>query len=567
MLTAYPFLNQILAIDTRKKCILGVVIFLPALVLAGYFVLLPAYRQVKEDRAASQAVSFFSAGDLQSAWVAARRALSINPSNAPALDTIAKMAEKSRSRAAMEWRKRLADAHPTLENKFSLVSASLRCETSPFPTASELLEELKSAATNAQFHVLSAELAVQKKDINLAERHLDEAMRLDPTNLLSRLNLLAIRLQSTNSAVRDAAREGLFLLRTNSQTAANATRWLIRDSFQRKDLASAADLSTALAAREDATFEDRLQNLSVLKDLASPEFAAAFEALKLRSATNAASVYALNAWMLEALLGPESDQWWHSLSLSVRTNMPAPLARVDYLALQKDWHGLEEFLGGVGWGDSEFLRQALLAKVADELGEESIAEMRWKAACRAAGDNEAAVRKLLDLAGKWDLRREQEDLLWAMVKRSPRERWAFLELDRLYTTSGNTRGLHALYGAMLKLDSTNVVLRNNVAATALLLGEDVALAHQAAKELYNETPGNPTVASTYAFSLYRQNQLQEAAAVLAKLDPVFLDQPAIALYHGVVLHAIGETNRAARFISIASAASLLPEERSLIPSN
>lgn len=567
-MTARAFFNQILGIDTRKKFILAGGILLPVAFLAAYLVGLPAYRHAKEHRAASQATQFFGSGDFSNASVAARRALSLNPANASALEIMAKLAEGGRSPAALEWRKRLVEAAPTVENKLSLASAALRFEPSPFPLAKKLLDELKpTASTNARFHVFAAELALREQDKVLSEHHFAEALRLEPTNTLCQLNLTVLRLQSTNASAREVARRNLAALRTDQQVGAKATRWLIRDSLSQTNLPAAAELSQELLSAPHASFEDRLLNLSVLRTMKSTAFAPALESMKARSGTNSTTFYALHTWMMENALEEEAGRWWEELETNVKTNMPAPLARVDYLALKKDWMGTEQFLTASDWGDAEFMRQALLSKASMELGEENIASMRWRAAMRAAANTSGGLLKLLNLTVNWGLAQEREELLWEIAQHSPRERWAFVELDKLYTSTGNTKGLHKLYRTMLGHDRTNVMIRNNVAATALLLGEDIASAHELAKALYSEQPTNPAVASTYAFSLWRQDKARDAATVLAKFDPALLERPPFALYNGMVLHALGQTNQAAKYFAAAAASRLLPEERALLPAN
>jgi hypothetical protein len=52
---------------------------------------------------------------------------------------------------------------------------------------------------------------------------------------------------------------------------------------------------------------------------------------------------------------------------------------------------------------------------------------------------------------------------------------------------------------------------------------------------------------------------------LEKLKPELLEQPSVALYFGVLLSALHETNRAAPFLAIAQAkGQLLPEEIKLL---
>jgi len=110
-----------------------------------------------------------------------------------------------------------------------------------------------------------------------------------------------------------------------------------------------------------------------------------------------------------------------------------------------------------------------------------------------------------------------------------------------------------------------VVLKNNLAATALLLKTNLTQACQLAAELYAQNTNEPPIVSTYAYALHLQGRDQEGLAALQKLKPPQLEQPSVALYYGVLLRAVGQTNEAARFLALAQIeSSLLPEEKQLL---
>jgi len=53
---------------------------------------------------------------------------------------------------------------------------------------------------------------------------------------------------------------------------------------------------------------------------------------------------------------------------------------------------------------------------------------------------------------------------------------------------------------------------------------------------------------------------------LDKLKVETLETPSVALYYGVLLAGIGETNKAGKYLAIAKHADLLPEEKALLTS-
>jgi predicted Zn-dependent protease len=182
---------------------------------------------------------------------------------------------------------------------------------------------------------------------------------------------------------------------------------------------------------------------------------------------------------------------------------------------------------------------------------------------RLAGDRLGPLTALLGIAASWAPQQAREDLLWQIAQRFPRERWALSELERLYSTAGNTHGLNKVYSTMTSYAPKNFAAQNNLAATSLLLKLNLTKAHELAKEVFDQHPDQAIVTSTYAFSLHLQGRTKEGLAVLQKLKPEALETPSVALYYGLLLSATGETNQASKYLVIAKKADLLPEEKAL----
>jgi len=228
----------------------------------------------------------------------------------------------------------------------------------------------------------------------------------------------------------------------------------------------------------------------------------------------------------------------------------------------KDWTTLDEFLQGKKWGQQDFLRLGILSRAAGEQGQEKAAETRWRSAVREANNRLPSLVSLLGLAKSLGREAAREELLWLIYQRFPREKWALLELDRKYTREANTRGLHRVY-SILGADTNNLVAQNNLAATSLLLNQDLGKAHAIALDIYNRCPTNPTIISTYAFSLHQQGKTREGLEALEKLEDSVREKPPVALYYGVLLASVGQTNEAVRYIKAAEESLSLPEEKVL----
>ena len=110
------------------------------------------------------------------------------------------------------------------------------------------------------------------------------------------------------------------------------------------------------------------------------------------------------------------------------------------------------------------------------------------------------------MASRWGQEKHEEDLLWQVAQRFPREKWALLELKRLYFATGNTLGLNKLFAALASYDPKDFEARNNLAATSLLLKLNLPKAHELAKEVYIQHPEEAIVISTYAYSLHLQGR-------------------------------------------------------------
>jgi Flp pilus assembly protein TadD len=307
-----------------------------------------------------------------------------------------------------------------------------------------------------------------------------------------------------------------------------------------------------------------LQQLGILQQLKSAAFPARLQAVQQQAGTNAPAVAAVAAWMQANHLRAESINWLTSLPASVQAQPPVRLARADGYMQGRDWPALRDFVAPGDWEDMEFMRLALVSRASAQLGRTELAASNWAAAVSKAGNRLAALTALESLAEQWQLSREREELLQRIVEKFPEERWAQTALAQIYFIAGKTAALNQLYTKLLTLFPRDESFKNNLAATAMLLKTNLTQAGHLAEEAYAQSPGNPDVASTYAFSLHLQSRDQDGLAVLQKLKPAQLAQPSVALYYGVLLAATGNAH-ATTYLQIArTQGRLLPEEKRLL---
>jgi predicted Zn-dependent protease len=514
--------------------------------------------------AGARAKDFLARGDFRDAELSARQVLALNQRNFEACKLMVELAERAHSPRMLEWRRRVVEISPTTENKLSLAAAALRVQATPYPLANEMLEKLKSASAGiASYHVVAAELALRLNHLEEAEAHFDAAAHLEPTNDLHRMNLAVLGLRSTNEAIRLQARVTLDNLSANTNLAIVALRWLAKDGVMRKDWSSAQKYSTLLVASPEANLHDWLQRLEILKQVDTPGFRAFLATTQGRVAANSSEIYLTATWMAGNGLASEATHWLSKLLSGVRAERPVAVAKVECLFACKDWIGAENFLERENWGDAEFRRFALLSRAAQQQKESLKADNRWRLAVQRASNEFQALVELANLATAWERIEAKEDLLWRIAQRFPSERWVLLELRSLYAHEHNTRGLNKAAAALADSDPKDFVARNDFAGTSMLLKFNLPKAWETARELYEQRPQDPVIATTYAYSLHLQGRTRDALEVMDKLKTADLENPSLALYYGLMLGSSGHTNEASRFLGLTKTAKLLQEETEL----
>ena len=525
-----------------------------------------AYRHFKEMHSAGKAQDFFAKGDYRNAFISARQALLINSNNVPACRVMVDLEDAAHAPATLDWCRKLAQLSPTITNQLLLASVGLRYQNPPYPLTTQVLGDLSATAADVpDFHILSAELDLSLSRVEDAESQFEMTCRLEPTNRLFQLNLAVIRLSLTNAASAAEARATLKESCSDTNLAPAALRSLIADCLIHNDAAGALEYSKQLLAIPQATLNDRLQNLDILKRLQSPGFTAQLSAVQQDSATNAIMAAQVASWMVVNGFLPQTVQWLTNLPPAMQTQIPVRLALVDCHLNSTNWLALRNFTAGGDWGEVDFLRLAFLSHSWTELGETLMAAGNWSSAVSAAGGRLGALNALLNLANRWGMEKEQVDLLRRILQRFPDAVWAQHDLEQIYFTSGNTRALYQLCSERLPFLPKNWELKNNLAATALLLKTNLAQAFQLAAEAYAGQTNNPSVVTTYAFALHLQGRTRDGVAAMETLKSDLLKKPSTALYYGVLLSALGQNAEAAPFLALAKNDSqLLPEEKQLL---
>jgi len=524
------------------------------------------YRHFKETRNQAQGQAFFAQGDYRNALLCARVALLLNSNNVPACRIMAELNDSAHSPAALDWWRRVAKLSPSITNQLALASAGLRYQNPPYPLTTQILGDLSATAgKRADYHVLSAALDLSLHRMAAAEAEFETACQLEPTNQLFQINLAVLRLGSTNAAaVLDAARAKLKQLSNDPNLGPAALRPLVADRLMHDDAAGALNYSTELLTNAQCSLADRLQHLDILQRLKSPGLLPQLKSVQ-QSSTNAADTARVADWMTANGHSAGAILWLTNLPSSLQTQPPVRLAVVNCFLAQTNWPALRDFTTKGDWGEMEFLRFAFLSHACGKLGQSMIAQSNWHAAVTEAGQRSGPLTTLLQLTGQWGMNQEKDDLLWIIVTKYPRERAASKELERDLFMAGNTLKLNQLCSQLLAFYPDDAAIKNDLAATSLLLKTNLPAAFKLAQAGFDQLPGNPHVVSTYAYALHLQGRTRDGVAVLEKLKSESLQNPSTALYYGVLLSALGENGKAAPFLATAAKdGQLLPEEKLLL---
>lgn len=546
------------------KKFLAVALLIAAAALGWKFGL-PAYRQWRHDRLIRIAEESFQKGDVQAAALSARQALNQQNRSAPAARIMARINDRVHSPAALDWWQRVLDIEPQPASNHLDLARCAVVNGNYILALSTLHAVAETSQSNPEFHRLAAMASIGNNNIAVAEAHFAAAAKLDPSEKSSVLNLAILRSQATNQAVAAAALRTLEQLYNDPVFSKDALRHLTMAATRNGDFARAVSFSQALAAQTNAAIEDSLLHLGALKDALDGGFPPFLAQLQSANATNASAINTLCIWLANHQLADDALAWIESLPKPMQDERAVRVARADAFAAKKNWSGLQDALQGADWKDMEFLRHAMVARACRELRQDFASQAEWRASVIAAsGGNGHQILTLYRLATAWGWEDEREEMLWAIVRTFPAERWALQTLNQLYTAGGNTRGLQKLYQHAYEKNPEDIVAKNNFASVSFLLNTQIELAHRFAIEARTRYPNNEAFAATFAYSLHLRGKTHEALDPFDALKPEQLDQPGVALYYGIILAADGQAARAAKYLELAEAGQLLPEEQSLL---
>lgn len=545
-----------------KKALLFVLVMAAVAVAGGFG--RKAYKKHGEHRLVAQAAQYLEKKDLRNAGLCLQRALQINPMSLKASEMMADMLDSVGIPVALGWRIRTAQLEPdNMQHRFAWAAAALKVQDPK--SAADALAGVDAKSTNtAVFHKLCGALAWSLRNGPEAERHYNEALRLEPTNDIIRLNLGTIHLASTNDAVAQAARVLLQAMTTNGPLRSIALRHLAEDAEAHKQWSNAVAYSSEIRQTPAASFRDKIGHLKLLRLANHPDFGPYSVTLRDEASKSAAEAYLFGQWLLASEGPTNAFRWLQGLPANVRTNQPVPLVVADCQVALKDWKGILDTASKQDWGDRQYYRLALESLAQRSLGQDAAAAAAWQKALKLAARRLDRLSSLAQVATAWHWEPEQTAVLVELATQFPKEKGAVDALLATYYRKGDTRAMSELLARCCAADPTDNRAKNNLASICLLRKSELDKAHRLAKEAYHSSTNNPFFASTYAYSLLLQGKKDEAARVMDGVNPQFLQIPTVAAYYGVVQAQSGHKDIAKGPLLRAEAGSLLPEEKEIV---
>lgn len=523
------------------------------------------YARWQEKRLVRRATADIVRGDNRDANLAARAILEMRPTSAAGARIMAELAEQRGDRTVLDWRRRVTQLDPrSAHDALALARAALRFND--VATAKRTLDGIdENGRTSAEFHAASATLAQATRSDEKADQEWSEAIRLSPQDSSYKLQLGVLRLRATESARRASGQALLAELRTDSAQRAPATRALIADGAAHHiNNDTLLDLARELQAYPEATFNDRILYLEILRQLRAPDFAKYLTNIEQDAISQPANLTALISWMTTRGLSLVAVDFARTLPNETLTKWPVPLAMAEAHAKLRDWAALQTWVENKNWGQTDFMRHAYLALALRGQNKTVAADKEWVAAQKQAAVQPMFLSLLTRATSDWHWEKEWIELLWNLTKYHETRFEALQNLYQKYSDDGDTAGLYRVLVQLAELLPEDGRIQNNFAQISLLLNADVERARKLAADLYRKEQSNPAYVATYAFALHTKGDTKGALKVMGTLNPTELRDPPIAAYYGVLLAAAGDAQSAREYLKLGAAAKLLPEEKTLI---
>ena len=524
-----------------------------------------AYQRWEERHLVRRAAAYLSGGDVKSAALSARRALQLNSNSGRAMRIVAQIAEQTRDRGALDWRRKVVELQPhSTQDDLALADCAL--QFGEINAAGRTLASIDDGGKQtAAFHATAARLAKARQDPAAAKNEWGEAVRLAANDESYQVQFALSCLEQPTASEREQGLALLERLRNSRTQRSAATRSLIVDGVaHRQPVEELRSLARDLQSYPEAIFTDKLLYLRILRQSYDPEYTIYLTKIENEAAVKPDDLAALLTWMNANEISIVAINFARSLPEGALSAWPVPWAMAEAYAKVNDWSALERLTANSNWQQFDFLRRAYLARALRAENKPVATEREWAGAVKNASAQSQSLLLLTRIVFEWGWKNEGLDLLWQLAKYPEGQFEALYTLYLQYTKAGDTQGLYRVLSRLADIDPGNLKVQNNLAQISLLLNADPERARRRAANLYRKEPSNAAYASTYAFSLYAQGDAKNALKVMSRLREDQLQEPPLAAYYGIFLAASGEKAKAREYLELGRQTQLLPEEKTLL---
>ncbi len=528
---------------------------------------LPAYRALKSwraDQLMNGAEKSVERGALVDAYQAARSAYGLDPNNLRALRMLAEMYEGSGAREALAYRRSVAEsAGATGQDRAAYLRVLIRAGRLDLaddfvrkmgigsradPVVAALIADLLRMRGQPEEARAAEDLAAASSV--LGEKTTAELIqargRLESPDPAERAQARATLLRIGGSKAPEA-RDALRILAVAPDRTEKETREMIR-LLEANPLNPAADFFLA----KTLTLELR------------PDWRGAVleEARKLWSGGTEEQRTALAEFLLR------HGDAQGVLDLPVTRQGRAFLLRLDALARLGRWPTIREELVLASSEKNTldpFFIEVFQARVAQEMREISMADVRWKQAMSKAAGNPQKLEFLANFAEKSGNLPMAAEAYRSMVKFPAAAVPGYLGLIRVAEKRADMRQLRDVLGELSRQLPEDPAPKNDLAYLNLLFEEKVDDSLQISRELVSALPDRTAYRTTLALAYLRKN---ESAKALAAYDETKIDWsaalPGWQAVRAAVLAANGREEEARRLAASINWDRLKPQERDLV---
>ncbi|NDA09226.1 MAG: hypothetical protein EBZ07_00060 [Verrucomicrobia bacterium] len=541
-------------------------LLLVVLVISG-LATLPAYRAMKRwraDRLMDHAEKSVQQGALVEAFQAARAAYGLYPGNVRALRMLAEMYEGSGSAETLAYRRTLAEnGASTGTDRAAYLRTAIRAGR--LDLADEFLKKIGlSGRSDPEVAVVAADLLRLRGEPEKARQLEAESAATAKKGQEAKASWLGARgrLESSDPAERAAARADLLrLAKTKTPEARDACRLLAAASDRTEK--ETAELAQLLEADPKAPAGDRLLAKSLILEI-HPDWRGAVlqEVKKLYTGGTEDERVALAEFLLR--YGEPAGV----LDLPVVRKGRLFLLRLDALARLQRWTAIrEELVLASAQKDSldPFFIEVFQARVAQEMRETSMADVRWKQALAKAAGNPQKMEFLANFAERSGNLDMAVEAYRSMLKFPSVAVPGYLGLIRVAEKRADVRQLRDIMADLVRQLPQDPAPKNDLAYLNLLFNEKVEESLHTAQELVTALPDRDAYRTTLALALLRKNKPADALAVY---EPMKLNWstalPGWQAVRAAVLAANGREEEARSLALSINWDRLKPQERDLV---